>query len=71
MTTVCVVRKGAQVAIAADSLVTFGDTELPHGYESNAKLFKVGESYFGIAAGCEFDKNSAAPVRLHTIKLKG
>jgi hypothetical protein len=24
----------------------------------------------GVAAGCEFDKNSAAPVRLHTIKLK-
>ena len=24
----------------------------------------------GAAAGCEFDKNSAAPVRLHTIKLK-
>ena len=25
----------------------------------------------GVAAGNEFDKNSAAPVRLHTIKLKG
>ena len=25
----------------------------------------------GVAAGCEFDKNSAAPVRLHTIKYKG
>ena len=49
MTTVTVVRKGAQVAIAADSLVTFGDTRLPHGYETNAKLFKVGDSYFGMA----------------------
>jgi ATP-dependent HslUV protease subunit HslV len=49
MTTVAVVRKGAQVAIAADSLVTFGDTKLPHGYEANAKLFKVGDSYFGMA----------------------
>ena len=49
MTTVTVVRKGAQVAIAADSLVTFGDTKLPHGYETNAKLFKVGDSYFGMA----------------------
>ena len=48
MTTIAVVRKGAQVAIAADSLVTFGDTKLPHGYESNSKLFKVGESYFGM-----------------------
>ena len=49
MTTVCVVRKGAQVAIAADSLVTFGDTRLPHGYEDNDKLFKVAESYFGMS----------------------
>ena len=49
MTTVCVVRRGAQLAIAADSLVTFGDTRLPHGYESNDKLFKVGDSYFGMS----------------------
>jgi len=49
MTTVAVVRKGTQMAIAADSLVTFGDTKLPHGYETNAKLFKVGDSYFGMA----------------------
>jgi ATP-dependent HslUV protease, peptidase subunit HslV len=49
MTTVCVVRKGGQLAIAADSLVTFGDTRLPHGYEANDKLFKVGTSYFGMA----------------------
>ncbi|HET9821438.1 MAG TPA: MFS transporter [Burkholderiaceae bacterium] len=49
MTTVCVARKGAQVAIAADSLVTFGDTRLAHGYESNDKLFKVGSSYFGMS----------------------
>jgi ATP-dependent HslUV protease, peptidase subunit HslV len=49
LTTVCVVRKGGQLAIAADSLVTFGDTRLPHGYESNHKLFKVGSSYFGMS----------------------
>jgi ATP-dependent HslUV protease, peptidase subunit HslV len=49
MTTVCVVRKGGQVAIGADSLVTFGDTRLPHGYEDNDKLFRVGESYFGMS----------------------
>ena len=49
MTTVCVVRKGGQVTIAADSLVTFGDTRLPHGYEDNDKLFKVGDSYFGMS----------------------
>jgi ATP-dependent protease HslVU (ClpYQ) peptidase subunit len=53
MTTVVVVKKGAQVAIAADTLVTFGDTRLGHRYEPNSKLFKVdavgGPSYVGIA----------------------
>ncbi len=49
MTTVCIVRKGGQVAIAADSLVTFGDTRLPHGYEANDKVFQVGDSFFGMA----------------------
>jgi ATP-dependent HslUV protease, peptidase subunit HslV len=49
MTTVVVVRKGGSVAIAADTLVTFGDTRLGHGYEANLKLFKVGESWIGMA----------------------
>jgi ATP-dependent protease HslVU (ClpYQ) peptidase subunit len=49
MTTVVVVRKGGQVAIAGDSLVTFGDTRLAHGYEQNEKLFKVGDSWFGMS----------------------
>ena len=53
MTTVVVVKKGEQVAIAADTLVTFGDTRLGHRYEPNSKLFKVdavgGPSYVGIA----------------------
>jgi len=49
MTTVVVARKNSQVAIATDSLVTFGDTRLAHGYEDNDKLFKVGESWFGMA----------------------
>ena len=25
----------------------------------------------GVRAGCEFDKNSSGPVKLHTLKLKG
>ena len=41
MTTVVVVKKGGQVAIAADTLVTFGDTRLGHRFEANSKLFKV------------------------------
>ena len=49
MTTVVVVRKGTQVALASDSLVTFGDTRLAHGYEANMKLFKVGDSWIGMA----------------------
>jgi len=49
MTTVTVVRKGGQVAIAADTLVTFGETRLAHGYEANDKLFRVGDSWIGAA----------------------
>lgn len=53
MTTVVVVKKGGQVAIAADTLVTFGDTRLSHRFEPNSKLFKVatpgGVSYVGLA----------------------
>jgi ATP-dependent protease HslVU (ClpYQ) peptidase subunit len=49
MTTVAVARKGGQVAIAADSLVTFGDTRLAHGYEANDKVFRIGDSWVGMA----------------------
>lgn len=49
MTTVVVARKGGSVAIAADTLVTFGDTRLGHGYEANLKLFQVGDSWVGMA----------------------
>jgi ATP-dependent HslUV protease subunit HslV len=52
MTTVVVVKKAGQVAIAADTLVTFGDTRLGHRFEANSKLFKVetsaGASYVGM-----------------------
>jgi ATP-dependent HslUV protease, peptidase subunit HslV len=49
MTTIAVVRIGTQVAIAADTLVTFGDTRLSHGYEANDKLMQVGNTWFGAA----------------------
>ena len=53
MTTVVVSKKGGQVAMAADSLVTFGDTRLGHEFEDNAKIFKVdtphGVTYLGMA----------------------
>ena len=39
--------------MAADTLVTFGDTALAHRYEANSKIFKVdtsaGSSYVGMA----------------------
>ena len=53
MTTLVVVKKAGQVAIAADTLVTFGDTSLSHRFEANTKIFKVdtpaGMSYVGMA----------------------
>ena len=49
MTTVVIVRKNGMVALAADTLVTFGDTRLAHGYEANDKLFRVGDSWIGMA----------------------
>ncbi len=49
MTTVVVVKKGGSVAIAADTLVTFGDTRLAHGYEANEKLFQAGDNWVGMA----------------------
>jgi ATP-dependent protease HslVU (ClpYQ) peptidase subunit len=47
LSTLVVARKGTQLAIASDSLVTFGETRLPQGYEANAKMFSVGGSWIG------------------------
>jgi len=41
VTTVVAVRKDGQVAMAADALVTFGDTRLSHRHEANQKMFVV------------------------------
>ena len=53
MTTIVVVQKNQQVAVAADTLVTFGDTRLGHRFEANSKIFKVdaagGSSYVALA----------------------
>ena len=49
MTTIVVVKKNGAIAIASDALVTFGETRLPHGYEVNEKIFRVGDSYIGLA----------------------
>ena len=47
MSTVVVARKGGTVAIASDSLVTYGETRLPPGYEANDKMFAVADSTIG------------------------
>jgi ATP-dependent protease HslVU (ClpYQ) peptidase subunit len=49
MTTCVVVKKDHEIAIASDSLVTFGDTRLSNAYEVNEKIFQVGESYITLA----------------------
>ncbi|MCX8115565.1 MAG: MFS transporter, partial [Burkholderiaceae bacterium] len=49
MTTIVVVKKNNEIAIASDALVTFGETRLPHGYEVNEKIIRVGDSYIGLA----------------------
>lgn len=49
MTTIVVARKDATLAIASDSLVTFGDTRLTDSYEANEKVFRVAGSYVGVA----------------------
>ena len=41
MTTVVVVKKAGMVAIAADALVTFGDTRLAHRFEDNSKIDQI------------------------------
>jgi ATP-dependent protease HslVU (ClpYQ) peptidase subunit len=49
MTTCVVVKKNNEIAIASDSLVTFGDTRLSSIYEANSKMFRIGESYVTLA----------------------
>jgi ATP-dependent HslUV protease, peptidase subunit HslV len=49
MTTIVVVKKNGDIAIASDALVTFGETRLPHGYEMNDKIIRIGDSYIGLA----------------------
>ncbi|MDF3833155.1 MFS transporter [Cupriavidus basilensis] len=49
MTTCVVVKKAGEVAIAADALVTFGDTRLTRAYERNQKVFPVGDSFVALA----------------------
>lgn len=53
MTTVVVVKKNGHICIAAETLVTFGDTRLNHRFEDNSKIFKIdtfsSPTYIGMA----------------------
>jgi ATP-dependent protease HslVU (ClpYQ) peptidase subunit len=49
MTTIVAVRKNGVVAIAADTLTTFGNTRLPAALDaSHDKILRCGESYIGV-----------------------
>ncbi|GAB3247402.1 MFS transporter [Chitinimonas naiadis] len=56
MTTIVVVRKGNQVAIAADTQSTFGDTRLGHLHDARPdKIFESHHSLFGICGAAAHD----------------
>src|SRR3982751_1557256 len=49
MSTIVVVKKGAQVAIAADTFSTVGSTKTDSKYVANyEKIMRFGDSYIGI-----------------------
>ncbi|MBK6629916.1 MAG: MFS transporter [Betaproteobacteria bacterium] len=49
MTTIVAVKKNGTVAIAADSLTTFGDTRLGRQYKGeHDKILKIQDSYIGL-----------------------
>lgn len=56
MTTIAIVKKGREVAIAADSQSTFGDTRLSatHDARSN-KIFQLDDSFIGISGSAAHD----------------
>ena len=58
MTTITVVKKGREVAIAADCQSTFGDTRLTatHDARSN-KIFELDGSFFAISASVVLFEN--------------
>lgn len=49
MTTIAVAKKGGEVAIATDSLTTFGDTRLGRNYKGeHDKILHLAESWIGV-----------------------
>lgn len=49
MSIVVIVEKAGKAVIAADTLYTFGSTNVPHNYLSQPeKIYRVGDSYIGL-----------------------
>lgn len=49
MTTIAVVKKGGEIAIAADTLTSFGNTRVPDRYKGeHAKILQFGDNHIGI-----------------------
>ncbi|MFN0124417.1 MAG: hypothetical protein ACKV2V_28280 [Blastocatellia bacterium] len=75
MTTVTVVRKGSEIAIAADTLTKYGYTNEGAKYIANhEKIFRVGESYVAVSGAMtvsfamrEYFARLARPPRLDSI----
>lgn len=56
MSTIVMVRKNGQVAIAADSQSTFGDTKISATYDAcYNKIFRLEENYFSISGSAAHD----------------
>lgn len=56
MTTIVVVRKGDQIAIAADTQSTFGDTRLGAQHDARPdKIFASHDSFFGLSGSAAHD----------------
>jgi ATP-dependent HslUV protease, peptidase subunit HslV len=71
MTTITVVKKNGEVAIAADSLTTFGDTRLGRHYKGeHDKILTINDSWIGICGSSAHHLVlESALARLPDIKL--
>jgi len=56
MSTVVVVRKDKQIAIAADRLTSYGDVKESAKYlVNNSKILRLGDTYFGLCGEASWD----------------
>lgn len=49
MTTIVTVRKGDDIVIGSDSLLTMGDTRMSQRYEPTQKIYQIGNTSIGFA----------------------